>query len=420
MSGHPLPELTNTDPDGELSTAVRRHADALYDRVVELRRAIHRRPELANEEFETARLVAGVLEEAGFEVHRGIAGTGVVGLMSGDHPGPSVMLRAAMDALPIHESTGLSFASDHPGVMHACGHDAHTASLLGASLILGRMRERLHGTVRLLFQPAEERVPGGALPMIKAGALRPIGDFPAAEVAFGQHVQPELPVGSIGVRAGMYMASADELHVTLRGEAGHAAAPHMLRADVVVAAAQVVTALQSVISRNCPPGVPSILTIGRLIADGATNVIPETAQLEGTFRAMNETWRFRAHDLIVRTIEQTARAFGAEAEVEVRVGYPALHNHEMPTSFVQRAATRYVGSDNVVELDPWYAAEDFAWYLQEVPGSFFRLGTGNRAAGIIHPVHSPQFTIDEEALRVGSGFMAYLALAYPTSLPARP
>lgn len=392
---------------------VKRLSDEVFPLVVDLRRRIHRRPELANEEHETARLVAGTLQEAGWDVHAGVAGTGVVAFLRGGEPGPSVMLRADMDALPIHEATGLPFASEVPGRMHACGHDAHTSSLLGAAMILSKMREQVRGTIRLLFQPAEERVPGGARPMIDAGALASMSGHAPAEVAFGQHVQPELPAGSIGIRDGMYMASADELHVTIRGEGGHAAAPHTLRADAVVVAAQVVTALQTVISRNCPPGVPSILTIGKLIADGATNVIPETARLEGTFRSMDETWRFRAHELIRRAIEKTSEALGAVAEVDIRIGYPALQNHEGPASHVRSAATAYVGAANVVDLDMWFAAEDFAWYLKEIPGAFYRLGTGNPEQGIVHPVHSPRFTIDEEALRVGAGFLAYLALTCP-------
>lgn len=393
---------------------VRHLAGAVYPRVVELRRQIHRRPELANEEHETARLVASVLEEAGWNVHAGIAGTGVIAFLEGRQPGPSIMLRADMDALPIQETTGLPFASEHPGRMHACGHDAHTSSLLGAAMILGQMKADVRGTIRLLFQPAEERVPGGAKPMIDAGALGPMNGYAAADVAFGQHVQPELPAGSIGIRNGMYMASADELHVTIVGEGGHAAAPHTLEADAVVVAAHVITALQTVISRNCPPGVPSILTVGKLVADGATNVIPDVARLEGTFRAMDEDWRFRAHELIRRVIERTSEALGAKAEVEIRVGYPALHNHDAPAEHVRQAASDYVGKENVVDLDMWFAAEDFAWYLKEIPGAFYRLGTGNPEQGIVHPVHSPRFTIDEEALRIGAGFMAYLALTCPT------
>ncbi len=392
---------------------IRELADGVFPEVVRLRRAIHRRPELAFEEHETARLVIDTLEPLdGVHLRTCVAKTGVVATLEGGRPGPARALRADMDALPIHEETGLDFASEHVGRMHACGHDAHTASLLGTALILHALRDDLAGTVRLLFQPSEEKLPGGAKAMIAEGALDEDEASAAPEAVFGQHVTPELPAGTLGIRSGMYMASADELYVTVRGEGGHAAGPHVLRADATLAAAHVVVALQSVISRHCPPDVPSVLTIGRLLADGATNVIPEAARLEGTFRAMDEDWRFRAHELIRRTARHTARAHGAEAEIEIKVGYPALYNHEAEAEHVRRAATDYVGAEHVVDLDRWFASEDFAFYLRERPGAFYRLGTGNAEAGITHGLHTPRFTIDEEALRLGSGFMAYLAWRY--------
>ncbi|MEX1055678.1 MAG: amidohydrolase, partial [Rhodothermales bacterium] len=228
----------------------------------------------------------------------------------------------------------------------------------------------------------------------------------------GQHVQPDLSAGKIGVRSGMYMASTDEIYITVHGKGGHAAAPHLLGTDTVLAASHIVVALQSVISRHCPPDVPSVLSIGRLIADGATNVIPERARLEGTFRSMNEEWRFRAHDLIRKIAVNTAEAFGARADVEVVVGYPELFNDPEKTEFVRSAAASYVGEENVVDLERWYASEDFAWYLREVPGTFYRIGTRNEEKGIVHGLHTPRFTIDEEALRVAPGFMAFLAWKY--------
>lgn len=391
---------------------LKRLSDSLFPRVVAWRRALHQRPELAFEEHETARFVAEQLAPLGLDVQTGVAQTGVVATVEGALPGPTLALRADMDALPIHEQNTFSFASEVPGKMHACGHDAHTASLLGTAHLLHALRDRLRGRVRLLFQPSEEKLPGGAKVMMEEGALE-AGATPAPEVIFGQHVQPELPAGQIGVCSGMYMASADELYLSVCAEGGHAAAPHQLRADAVLVAAHLVVALQSVVSRNCPPGVPSVLSIGRVLAEGATNVLPETARLEGTFRALDEAWRFRAHDLIRRVAEHTAQAFGATVEVEVRVGYPALYNHPDPTAFVRAAAHAYVGPENTVELEPWFASEDFAFYLQAVPGAFYRIGTRNEAAGIVHGLHTPRFTIDEEALRIAPGFMAYLALTYP-------
>jgi hippurate hydrolase len=382
-------------------------SDEVFDDVVQLRRRIHKNPELAFEEHDTAALVRNTLEPLNLDLRTGIAETGLIATLEGGRPGPTLMLRADMDALPIREETALEFASENDGAMHACGHDAHTSSLLGTAMILSRIRDDLHGTVRFLFQPSEEKLPGGASVMIDEGALHGNGQ-PAPDTIFGQHVQPELESGHIGVCGGMYMASADEVYVTVRGEGGHAAGPHQLEADATLAAAHVLTALQSVISRNCPPDVPSVLSFGKLTADGATNVIPETARLEGTFRALDEDWRFRAHDLIERVATRTAQAYGAEADVNVTVGYPALYNHPDPTERVREAALEYVGKERVVDLDPWFGGEDFAFYLQELPGSFYRIGTRNEAAGITHGLHTPQFTIDEEALRTAPGFMAYL------------
>lgn len=387
-------------------------AEEVFPEVVRLRRTIHQNPELAFEEYETARLVKRTLEPLGLPVETGIAKTGVVATLEGAQPGPALLLRADMDALPIREQNAFDFKSRNAGKMHACGHDAHTASLLGTAMILHRLRERLHGTVRLLFQPSEERLPGGAKVMIEEGALAGRAHGPAPEAVFGQHVQPDLPVGKIGVRSGMYMASADEIYITVKGTGGHAAAPHRLDTDVVLVASHIIVALQSVISRNCPPDVPSVLSIGKLLAEGATNVLPEAAHMEGTFRAMDETWRFRAHDLMRRVAEHTARAYGAEVDFRIEVGYPALYNHPEPTELVRRAAYDYVGEENTVELDQWFASEDFAWYLREVPGTFYRIGTGNEEAGIVHGLHTPRFTIDEEALRVAPGFMTYLTLRY--------
>ena len=386
-------------------------ADDLFDDVVRLRRRIHQHPELAFEEHETANLVKHTLEPLNLDLQTGIAETGLIATLEGSRPGPTIMLRADMDALPIREATGLPFASENEGAMHACGHDAHTSSLLGTAMILSRLRDDLPGTVRFLFQPSEERLPGGAKVMIEEGILQSNGTT-APRAIFGQHVQPDLPAGKIGLRSGMYMASADEIYITVTGEGGHAAAPHELGTDATVAAAHIVTALQSVISRHCPPNVPSVLTIGKLTADGATNVIPEVARMEGTFRAMDEDWRYRAHELIERIVTHTAEALGAEAEVEIAVGYPALYNHPEPTDLVRRAARDYVGPDNTVDLDQWFASEDFAFYLRELPGAFYRIGTGNEEEGITHGLHTPRFDIDEEALRVAPGFMAYLAWQY--------
>lgn len=377
-------------------------SDETFERVVEIRRRIHRNPELAYEEHETARLVAETLEAYGLEVATGIAKTGVVATLEGGAAGPVTALRADMDALPITEENTFEFASEKKGIMHACGHDAHTSSLLGTAMILSSIRDELSGTVRFIFQPSEERIPGGAKPMIEEGAL---GE---ATSVMGQHVTPRLEAGKLGLRPGAYMASVDEIHLTVKGEGGHAAEPHNLESDVIVAASNIVLALQTVISRNSPPDVPSILSIGKFLADGATNIIPSTAKMAGTFRTMDESWRERAHDIIGRVAKNIAAAHGAECELEIRHGYPVLVNDEELCDWVRSVAVEYVGAENVVDLDPWFASEDFAYFAQEVPGTFYRLGTGNAEKGITHGLHTSRFTVDEEALRVGPGFMAFV------------
>jgi len=390
-------------------------ADEFFPDVVRLRRRIHQYPELAFEEEKTAALVVETLKDLDVTIKTGIAKTGVVATMNGAYSGPTVMLRADMDALPIQETNTFDFRSKSTGKMHACGHDMHMASLLGAALILSRLQKNLHGSVRFLFQPSEERLPGGAKPMIEEGVLEDQPESPAPSVVYGQHVDATLEAGTIGICSGMYMTSADELRITVRGTGGHAAVPHRLDTDTVLAASQIVVALQSVISRNCPPDTPSVVSIGKIIADGATNIIPEVVRLEGTIRSLDEAWRFRAHDLIRRVVENTAKAFGATADVDIIVGFPALYNHPEPSDFVHDAAVEYVGIGKTTRLTPWFASEDFSWYLLERPGAFYRIGTRNEEQDIVHGLHTPRFTIDEETLRIGSGFMAYLAWKYVTA-----
>ena len=384
-------------------------ADDVFPEVVRLRRQIHRRPELAFEEHETAALIAQTLREIGLDPTEGVAETGVVAHVEGGRPGPTVALRADIDALPIREATGLDFASEVDGKMHACGHDAHTSMLLGAAHILHTLRGDLAGTVRLVFQPSEERAPGGASVMVEEGVLGEMGGHGPVERIFGQHVFPDLPAGTLGVRPGTFMASADEVYLTVRGTGGHAAAPDLLT-DTVLAQAHILTALQAVISRNRPPGVPSLLSFGRVIAEGATNVIPDEVRLDGTFRSMDEDWRFRAHDLIRRTAEKTAEALGVTCDVRIVVGYPVLRNDEAAAALVRQTAVEYVGAERVVDLPMWYASEDFAFYTEQVPGAFSVLGVGNEAEGITHGLHTPKMTVDEEALRTGTGFLAALAV----------
>ncbi len=388
---------------------IRSLTDDGHAEVVRLRRQIHRTPELAFEEHQTAALIAQTLREIGLEPLEGIGKTGVVAHIEGGKPGPVRALRADIDALPIVEANTFDFASEHSGRMHACGHDGHTAMLLGVARVLHAMRDDLAGTVRLVFQPSEEKAPGGAKVMIEDGVLREMNGVGAPEAILGQHVVPHLDSGLIGVRGGPFMASADELYLTVRGRGGHAAAPHLL-IDPVMAQAHILTALQTVISRHRPPGVPSLLSFGRVEASGATNIIPDEVKLIGTFRSMDEDWRWEAHRLIQRVAEHTAQALGATCEVEIVVGYPSLTNDEELASGVAALAREFLGADRVVEVPEWYAAEDFAWYTRETRGCFYVLGTGSDEADSRHGLHTPRFTLDEEAMRTGVGFMAALVL----------
>jgi amidohydrolase len=317
----------------------------------------------------------------------------------------SVALRADMDALPIHESNNVPYKSKNPGVMHACGHDVHTASLLGTARILNEIKDSFEGTIRLLFQPGEEKNPGGASYMIRDGALMD----PQPSGIIGQHVFPLLPVGKIGFREGMYMASADEIYLKVIGRGGHGAAPD-LAIDPIVIASHIIIALQQVISRNASPKQPTVLTFGRIIGEGATNIIPDEVNIAGTFRAMNEEWRESALKKIKKMAESVAEGMGGKCEVDISRGYPYLQNDPGLTRRIRKAAEAYVGTENVVDLDITLGAEDFAYYSQIIPASFYRLGTRNEAKGISAYVHTPTFDVDEDALKLGPGLMAWMAV----------
>ena len=376
-------------------------AAEVFPKVANLRKTFHQHPELAYNEYQTARLVTDVLGELDVSIDTGVAHTGVVAVLEGGQPGPAILLRADMDALPIQEQSNVDFASRKPGVMHACGHDIHTSSLLGTAMILHHLREDLPGSVMFVFQPSEERVPGGAKPMIDEGILNKLNN-PVG--AFAQHVFPTLPAGSIGIRSGKFMASADEIYLRIKGEGGHAAMPHERQGDPVVAAAHTIVTLQNVVSRHCPPGIPSVLSFGRVEANGSTNIIPDSVKVEGTFRAMDERWRAKAHTLIDKIARSTANAHGTQVEVKIAPGYPALNNDSEAASLTRNAALEYVGEDQTIDVDLWFASEDFAYFLQEIPGAFYLLGAGSPYA-----LHTSRFIADESCLKTSSGYMAYLA-----------
>ncbi len=373
---------------------------------IAIRRHLHAHPELSFEETKTSAYICSQLDALGIAYTKGYVNTGIVAHIYGKAPESKVVaLRGDMDALPITEQNTAAYCSQNSGVMHACGHDVHTACLLGAGRILNALKEEFSGTIKLVFQPGEEKLPGGASLMIKAGAL----ESPKASAIFGQHVAPDLEVGKVGFRAGMYMASTDELYFTVHGKGGHAALPHTL-IDPVLITAHIITALQQIVSRRCKPGVPSVLSFGKVIANGATNIIPDKVEVEGTFRTMNEEWRAEAHLIMIEVAENIAKSMGGTCEFRVERGYPFLVNDEPLTLLAIDAARNYLGTANVVDLEMRMTAEDFSYYSQLMPACFYRLGTRNESKGITSGVHTSTFDVDETSLEIGSGLMAYLAI----------
>ncbi len=374
--------------------------------IVDIRHHLHANPELSFQEFETSKYVKIALENIGISKIEHKADTGLVALIEGKNPSvKTIALRADMDALPIKELNNVAYKSKNEGVMHACGHDVHTSCLLGAAQILFSLRNEFEGTIKLIFQPGEEKLPGGASMMINEGVLK----NPDASAIIGQHVMPLIPVGKVGFKSGLYMASTDELYVKVIGKGGHGAMPQ-LNIDPVVIAAQIIISLQQIVSRMSSPIIPSVLSFGKVIANGATNVIPNEVTMEGTFRTLDEKWRLEAHDKMVKMATMIAESMGGKCEFEVRKGYPFLHNDETLTAKAKQHAIEFLGPENVIDLDIWMAAEDFAYYSQIIPACFYRLGTRNEEKGIVSSVHTPTFDIDENALEIGSGLMAYLAI----------
>ena len=389
-----------------LLESVQKHSKSIAGEVVTWRRHLHANPELSYQEHNTAKFVAKILREIGLQPTEGVAETGIVVLVQGKNPTKkTIALRADMDALPITETNTIDYKSKTPGVMHACGHDAHTASLLGTAKILQSIKEQFEGTVKFIFQPGEEKNPGGASYMIRDGALK----NPTPACIVGQHVMPLLPVGKVGFREGMYMASSDEIYLKVIGKGGHAAAPE-LTIDPVLIAAHIIVALQQIISRNASPRQPTVLSFGKISGAGATNIIPDEVNIAGTFRAMNEEWRQEALTKIKKLAESIADGMGGRCEVTISHGYPYLENNPELTRGIRQAAEEYLGRENVVDIDLTLGSEDFAYYSQVIPASFYRLGTRNEAKGITSYIHTPTFNIDEDALAIGPGLMAWLAI----------
>lgn len=384
----------------ELST-IKNLAAQYATESVAIRHHLHMYPELSYQEFETSIFIQQKLTEYGipFTVK---ATTGVVGIIEGRAPQSRIVaLRADMDALPIEEENNVPYKSLKPGIMHACGHDVHTTCLLGAARILSETKDQWSGTIKLLFQPGEEKNPGGASLLIKEDVLK----NPAPEAIYALHVNPQLETGLLSFRSGKAMASADEIYITVKGKGGHAAAPHWTT-DTILVASHLVVALQQVISRNNNPFSPSVLSITSFQGGYTTNVIPTEVKLMGTFRAMDEEWRFKAHDIIRKITSELVHSMGCEADVHIDVGYPCVYNNEALHPKAKSIAQQYMGEDFVQETEMRMGAEDFGYYSQLVPGCFFRLGTANKAKGITSGVHTPVFNIDERAIEIGVGMMA--------------
>jgi hippurate hydrolase len=377
-------------------------AQQYKEQFIAIRHHLHAHPELSYQEWETSRFVQEKLNF--FKIPYTVkAGTGVVGLIEGRNPSNRVVaLRGDMDALPIVEKNNVPYKSTKEGVMHACGHDVHTTCLLGAAKILAETKEEWEGTVKLIFQPGEEKNPGGASLLLKEGVL----ENPAPQAIFALHVNPQLEVGKLSFRGGKVMASADEIYITIKGKGGHAAAPH-LTSDTILVASHLVVSLQQIISRANNPFSPSVLSITSFQGGFTTNVIPTEVKLMGTFRAMDESWRFKAHELIKKQTMELVHAMGAEADVHIDVGYPTVYNNEPLNDYSKDLASQYMGAGNILETEMRMGAEDFGYYSQVIPGCFFRLGTANATKGITAGVHTPYFDIDEAAIETGMGMMAY-------------
>ncbi|MEQ8338131.1 MAG: M20 family metallopeptidase [Cyclobacteriaceae bacterium] len=391
----------------ELITRIKSLADQNYDKVLDIRRHLHANPELSFEEFKTAEFIEKTLKSLGFDQVERKADTGITFILKGNGESEKVIaLRADIDALPILEANDVPYKSTNKGVMHACGHDAHASSLLGAIMILKELQPEFKGNIKVIFQPGEEKLPGGASLLIKEGIL----ENPKPVKILGQHVMPLIESGKVGFKKGMYMASADEIYVTVKGKGGHAAMPENL-IDPVVITSHIIVALQQIVSRKASPKIPSVLSFGKVEALGATNVIPNEVKLEGTFRTYDEEWRAEAHKLMTDMAEGIAKAMGGSCEYNVMKGYPHLKNDPEYTQFNIDAARQYMGEENVVDLDLWLAGEDFAFYSHHVDACFYRLGTRNEAKGITSGVHTPTFDIDEPSLKIGMGLMAWLAIA---------
>ncbi len=378
-------------------------SDKYFEEILKVRRHLHQHPELSFKEYKTSDFIQSFLKDNNISFTSGHVKTGIIAQIKGKNPDKKkIILRADLDALPIIEKNNVDYKSVNEGVMHACGHDVHTSSLLGAMLILKELKNSFEGTIECVFQPGEEMLPGGAKLMIEEGLL----DFPP-NCCIAQHVFPDLDAGKVGFKSGMYMASTDEIHVTVKGKGGHAALPNKL-IDPVLMSAQLITNMQQIISRNTHPTDPSVLSFGYIKADGATNVVPDKVHIKGTFRTFNEKWRKEAHEKMKKLANSICEGMGGECDFEIREGYPFLKNDPSITKIAKTAAEKYLGKENVIDLPLRMTAEDFSYFSQVSPSCFYRLGTGNK--NNTQNLHTSTFDIDESALKTGMGLLSYIAI----------
>jgi len=380
-------------------------SDQFLEEIIQMRRHLHQFPELSFEEHQTSGYIRSLLDQWGIDYTFPFVKTGIVARIKGDKPGKRIAVRSDMDALPVTEQTGLKFQSQHKGVMHACGHDVHMASLLGSIYVLNQLKPYIEGEILFVFQPGEERIPGGAKLMLEEGVFE--GQQP--DLIIAQHVLPDMDAGHVGFKPGIYMASSDEIYITVIGKGGHGALPQGIN-DPVLMSSHILITLQQEVNRKSPSGIPTVLSFGKVVANGAVNVIPNQVQLEGTFRTMDETWRKEAHRLIRQIAAGISSSMGGSCEVEIRSGYPVLHNHEQVTLQAKEKAIELLGPENVEDMDIRMTAEDFAWFAQSIPGMMYRLGTKERGTDKVFGLHTPHFKVDESALKTGISMLAYLSI----------
>ena len=378
-------------------------SDLFFDEIVSIRRYMHMHPELSFQEFETSNYIKSILKSWDINFLDGYANTGILVNLEGKEPSSRVIaLRADFDALPILEENDVEYKSKNEGIMHACGHDAHTASMLGALKILHKMKDHWRGTIKFIFQPAEERLPGGAKQMIEEGVL----ENPNVQHVIAQHVLPELEVGKVGFRCGTYMASTDELYITISGKGGHAAIPSSYN-NPIIASSELILDLNQFFNDKAD----AIFAIGYIDGKGSTNIIPNEVNLMGTFRALDESFRLESHNHMNRIVDQVAKKYNIKIDLNIKKGYPALNNDIQFTLNQLNKAKEFLGEQNVIDLPIRMTAEDFSYFANAVPSCFYRLGTGNKDKGLTHGLHTSKFNIDEDSLKIGMGLMAFLAIS---------